>query len=319
MGRISNKVKFSNKLKQKSVEAFLLCLEVYNKPTIDYRIEASSYLLCNAWELMLKSHYILKNGLASIYRSNSDKSFSLEEMLNRYYKDNSPIKRNLKYILKHIRHKATHFIIKNHDVLYTPLLQKAILNYVDEIKEKLNVDISEQIPLEALTLLVKRENKPVNLSKMYGKSFADMFFADEQNLMSFIQNHTDINDNCEVVAVVESRLSFVKDAKKANILAYYDKSGVPMQEIIVAKDIEVSHPYAMRQVIKKLKESLADFNLNGLHNSSLTRYNKANNIFNKPEFFEGITYGKSNFKKYSQAYIDKLIQDIKANPTLFAK
>lgn len=320
MGRISNKIKLSNKLKQKSIEAFLLCIETYNKPTINYRIEASSYLLCNAWELLLKSHYILKNGVASIYRKSDSKSFSLEEMLAKYYKDNSPIRINLNYIIENIRNKATHFIIKNHDTLYTPLLQKAILNYVDEIGEKLGVEISDYIPLESLALLVKREKRPTNLSKMYGKSFADMFVKDEENLASFIQTNTNINDNCEIIAVVESKLAFVKDPNKANIKAYYDKSGTGLREVIVSKDVEISHPYTMKQVINQVKEILSQgFNLNGLHNSSLGRYNKANNIVNKPEFFKAIPYGKNNIKKYSQAYIDQLIEDIKNNPTKFSK
>lgn len=320
MGRISNKIKLSNKLKQKSIEAFLLCVETYNKPTINYRIEASSYLLCNAWELMLKSHYIIKNGIESIYRRSDNKSFSLEEMLSKYYKDNSPIRINLNYIIENIRNKATHFIIKNHDTLYTPLLQKAILNYVDEIRDKLKVEITELIPLESLALLVKREKKPINLSKMYGKSFADMFVQDEENLASFIQTNTNINDSCEIIAVVESRLAFVKDPNKANIRAYYDKSGTGLKEVIISKDVEISHPYTMKQVIKQIKEKLSDnYNLNGLHNSSLDRYNKANNIINKPGFYKAIPYGKNNIKKYSKAYVDKLINDISDNPTRFSK
>lgn len=320
MGRISNKIKLSNRLKQKSIEAFLLCIETYNKPTINYRIEASSYLLCNAWELLLKSHYILKNGVASIYRKSDNKSFSLEEMLAKYYKENSPIRINLDYIIENIRNKATHFIIKNHDTLYTPLLQKAILNYVDEMRDKLNVEISEFIPLESLALLVKRESKPTNLSKLYGKSFADMFIKDEENLASFIQTHTNINDNCEIVAIVESKLAFVKDPNKANIRAYYDKSGTGLREVIVSKDVEISHPFTMKQVIKQVKEMLADeYNLNGLHNSSLDRYNKANNVAKRPDFFKAIPYGKNNIKKYSQAYIDRLVKDIKESPTKFAK
>lgn len=320
MGRMSNKIKLSNKLKQKSIEAFLLCIETYNKPTINYRIEASSYLLCNAWELLLKSHYILKNGIDSIYRKSDNKSFSLEEMLNKYYNDNSPIKINLKYIIENIRNKATHYIIKNHDILYTPLLQKAILNYVDEIRDKLDVEISDYIPLESLALLVKRDKKPANLSKIYGKSFADMFIQDEENLYSFIQTNTNINDNCEIVAVVESKLAFVKDPNKANIRAYYDKTGVGLKEVVISKDVEVSHPYAMKQVIKLLRDELAlNYNLKGLHSSSLARYNKINNITNKPEYFKSISYGNSNIKKYSQAYIERLKQEIKDNPNLFAK
>ena len=48
----------SKRLVDKSVEAFIMGLEIYNKPTIKYRIEGFSFFICNAWELMLKAHII---------------------------------------------------------------------------------------------------------------------------------------------------------------------------------------------------------------------------------------------------------------------
>ena len=42
---------------QKSQEAFLLAIEIYNKPTIKYRLEGFTLFICNAWELLLKSYY----------------------------------------------------------------------------------------------------------------------------------------------------------------------------------------------------------------------------------------------------------------------
>lgn len=44
-------------LKKKSINSFLLSIEIFNKPTIDYRLEGCIFFLCNAWELMLKSNY----------------------------------------------------------------------------------------------------------------------------------------------------------------------------------------------------------------------------------------------------------------------
>lgn len=85
--------------------------------------------------------------------------------------------------------------------------------------------------------------KPINLSKMYGKLFVDIFVIDEENLTSFIQTNININDSCEVIAVVESKLAFVKDPNKANIKAYYDKSGTGLREVIISKDVEISQPY----------------------------------------------------------------------------
>ena len=48
------KKKLVSQLIEKSIEAFILGIEIYNKPTIKYRIEGFSFFICNAWELMLK-------------------------------------------------------------------------------------------------------------------------------------------------------------------------------------------------------------------------------------------------------------------------
>ena len=59
----------SKQLVDKSVEAFMLGLEIYNKPTIRYRIEGFSFFICNAWELMLKAEY-LNRGKSIIIKTN---------------------------------------------------------------------------------------------------------------------------------------------------------------------------------------------------------------------------------------------------------
>lgn len=48
------------KLSQKATEAFIMAIELYNKPTIKYRIEGFSFFICNAWELLLKAKIELK-------------------------------------------------------------------------------------------------------------------------------------------------------------------------------------------------------------------------------------------------------------------
>ena len=51
---------------EKSEEAFLMAIEIYNKPSIKYRLEVFSFFICNAWELMLKAYMIKKFGEESI-------------------------------------------------------------------------------------------------------------------------------------------------------------------------------------------------------------------------------------------------------------
>ena len=56
--RLMMTASLQEKLLEKSKEAFLLAIELYNKPTIKYRIEGFSLFICNAWELMLKAHLV---------------------------------------------------------------------------------------------------------------------------------------------------------------------------------------------------------------------------------------------------------------------
>lgn len=43
------------RLLDKSIEAYILSLETINRLSVKYRIENFAYLICNAWELLLKA------------------------------------------------------------------------------------------------------------------------------------------------------------------------------------------------------------------------------------------------------------------------
>ena len=78
-------------LVQKSLDACLAALEIYNKPNFQYREEAFSILMLNAWELLLKARVIQMNKgkLRSIEvwepmsRKDGSKSKRLRRRLNR--------------------------------------------------------------------------------------------------------------------------------------------------------------------------------------------------------------------------------------------
>ena len=93
-------IQLQEKLVNKSIEAFLLALEIYNKPTIKYRAEGFSFFMCNAWELMLKAELLRRN--ESIYYKNSaDRTISLNNTISKIYTDkHSLIRVNLGFIIK---------------------------------------------------------------------------------------------------------------------------------------------------------------------------------------------------------------------------
>ena len=51
---------YVNALLNKSEEAYLMSIEIINKPTINYRTEGFCFFICNAWELLLKAYLINK-------------------------------------------------------------------------------------------------------------------------------------------------------------------------------------------------------------------------------------------------------------------
>lgn len=76
----------SKNLVDKSIEAFLMGLEIYNKPTIKYRVEGFSFFICNAWELLLKAT-LLDKGISIYYKDSIDRTISLNEAIKKIYTD----------------------------------------------------------------------------------------------------------------------------------------------------------------------------------------------------------------------------------------
>ncbi|WP_206644491.1 DUF3644 domain-containing protein [Pseudoalteromonas sp. PS5] len=53
---------FHDKLVSRSLDAFTLALEVYNRPSMKNRVEAFAIMMVNAWELLLKAEILKAEG-----------------------------------------------------------------------------------------------------------------------------------------------------------------------------------------------------------------------------------------------------------------
>ncbi|MDO5016217.1 MAG: DUF3644 domain-containing protein [Eubacteriales bacterium] len=149
----SSKTALANNLVSKSIEAFIMGLEIYNKPTIRYRTEGFSFFICNAWELMLKAHLIKRDGEQSIYYENDlTRTISLKETIARIYTDiRQPLRINLEQIIE-FRNINTHFITDDYESIYAPLFQACTLNFCEQIKRFHGVDITSYVAQNFLTI-----------------------------------------------------------------------------------------------------------------------------------------------------------------------
>ena len=104
------------RLLENSTDAYVLALETINRLSIKYRLETFAYLICNAWELMLKAKIIQDDGdRKSIYykkkRGEPRRSLSLRDCLRRVFPDDfDPTRRNIELVAD-LRDEATHLVI----------------------------------------------------------------------------------------------------------------------------------------------------------------------------------------------------------------
>lgn len=145
-----------DRLLDKSQEAFLLAIELYNRPTICYHAEGCAFFLCNAWELMLKAEIIKRSGESAVCYPGKSRTLSLDDCVKKVFtNENDPLRRYLS-ILVDLRNTSTHFVTDEYELFYDPILQSYVKHYDKKLSELHGVEISDRIPENYLALSVRR-------------------------------------------------------------------------------------------------------------------------------------------------------------------
>ncbi|PMB84448.1 DUF3644 domain-containing protein [Dolosicoccus paucivorans] len=309
----------SKRLVDKSIEAFLMGLELYNKPTIKYRIEGFSFFICNAWELMLKAELINRN--ENIYYSNNpDRTISLSKTIEKVYSDrHTRIRLNLEKIVD-LRNISTHYITEDYEVKYAPLFQACVLNFTNEINRFHQIDITTYIPQNFLTLSahyeplsneqIKMKYSPQIAEKMI-KQFNEIdVLSDEYNSSKF---SIDIKQN----------LYITKKRKEADFVVSITRGSDTSVEIVKdIKDPSDTHKYSFNSVITAVQERLTRRNIrldykNGFNSYVLNEFIKFYDIKLESKYTYKHKIGKELRYTYSQQFIEFIIEEIKKNPVNF--
>lgn len=142
------------RLLDKSVEAYILSLETINRLSVKYRIENFSYLICNAWELLLKAKILDESkDKKSIYykkeKGQRPRTLSLRDCVQKIFlNDKDPVRRNLERICS-LRDEATHLIFSQVPKDILALFQSCVLNYHKRLVEWFSISLSQIESLSA--------------------------------------------------------------------------------------------------------------------------------------------------------------------------
>lgn len=317
-----------NRLIQKAQEAFLLAIELYNRPTIQYHVEGCSFFLCNAWELMLKAYLIRKEGLESIYYPGNMRTLSLEDCLKRVFTNSKdPLRRNMEKVIE-VRNTSTHFVVAEYEDIYGPILQASVENFDRQARKLLSIEVSDLIPENYLVLSVRKSSvdedecraryDPLVLERMLEKREGILTLSDELDNRKF---------SCSYVTELRS----TKKATADHTFRLADEGDTAVAVIKVPVEIKDKYPYRPSGVVSIMCERISKNGLVLKQDGEDTRIRtKSRRPFNLYMFglftsffnmkgdqrysYDHSLEGESSAYTYSQQAVDLIWGKIKDNP-----
>lgn len=317
----NNEIKIINLLLDKSKEAFMMSIEIYNKPSIKYRVEGFALFICNAWELMLKAHLIKTNGIDSIYyKDNKNRTISLENCVEKVFTNNKdPLRLNLEKIIE-LRNTSTHFITEEYEMVYISLFQSCVLNLTEKMQAFHNIDMTEIIPSNFLTLTVNiKELDSTTINAKYPEAIANKLLNSKSIIDEMSKVH---NSKFSIDLNVHHFIS--KDKDKATNIVAVDKNATDKVTIIKElKDPNNTHKYTVKDCLNQINKDLIKNNIkiyfNGQEIEKLNRYHFTNFCkYYDLKSKEKYCYVHKHFTKpqysYSHSIVDFIVSEIKKDP-----
>ena len=242
-----------NSFLDKSEEAFLMAIEIYNKPTIKYRLEGFAFFICNAWELLLKAK-MLKNGESIYYPDKPNRTISLSNCVSHIFtNDKDPVRKNLEIIIS-LRNTSTHFVIKEMDSIYLPFMQANVLNYSQKLFDFFERDITEKINSSFMTLVINNESiSDEEILSRYGDNILTRYNKVKNETEQIIRE----NSNEKLAIQIDLNVKIVKDKDEAKTTFRIAKDGEePVRIIKEIKDTNLTHCYKQKRIREIVEDNL---------------------------------------------------------------
>ncbi len=242
-----------NNFLDKSEEAFLMAIEIYNKPTIKYRLEGFAFFICNAWELLLKAK-MLQNGESIYYPDKPNRTISLSNCVAHIFtNDKDPVRKNLEIIIS-LRNTSTHFVIKEMDSIYLPFMQANVLNYSQKLFDFFGRDITEKINSSFMTLVINNESiSDEEILSRYGDNILTRYNKVKNETEQIITE----NSNEKLAIQIDLNVKIVKDKDEAKTTFRIAKDGEdPVRIIKEIKDTNLTHCYKQKRIREIVEDNL---------------------------------------------------------------
>jgi len=310
------------KLLDKSVEAYILSLEIINQLSVKYRVETFAHLICNAWELLLKAKIIEDAGSRrAIYykkkRGQPRRSLSLRDCLKRVFlSEKDSTRRNVERITD-LRDECVHLVISEVPKEVLGLFQACVINYHKLLNEWFDISLSDRVSVGMMTIVYDFSPEQFELSspvlrRRLGRDAADYLTRYQAEVTEEFQS---LGKPAEFSIDIDYKLALIKKPGKADIVLTKGDLGKVAAVVEVAKDPSKTHPFIQTEVYEQVRERLAD--------AVRSRYDiqcivQVYGIKKQSRFFYQGTV-KNSPGQYSPEFVDWVVERYRCDNDFFTK
>lgn len=312
-----------DRLLQKSQEAFLLAIELYNRPTIRYHVEGCAFFLCNAWELMLKAYIVRRDGEGAVYyKNNPDRTITLSNCISMVFSnENDPLRINLEKIID-LRNTSTHFVTDEYELFYGPLMQVCVKNFDEKLRSLHGREISDVIPESYLVLSVKRDLvNPEKIRAKYSAEVAEKLLTMSNSVALGVGEE----GSPRYSGLYEMSFTVTKNPQKADLAVHISRDRGPGVAILKeVQNVQDKYPFTTKLAIAEVRKRLSKARVEISYHGEAKDFNSYHwNVFVRFYGFKGeprYSYNralkdeKSASYVYSQQAIELVVSELKRDP-----
>ena len=302
----------------------MLALETINRITIQYRIEAFCYLICNAWELLLKAKILEdESDLECIYYQNNKnrqprRSLSLRSCLNRVVPNRKdPVRRNIERI-EELRDEAVHLVVSQIPRDIMGLFQAGVINYHNSLNGWFEVSLTDRVPAGMMSIVYDMRPEQSDLSdarlrQEMGRESAEFL---GRYCSQIRQEFDQLQRPAEFSIGIDYHLALTKKMDEADIVLSSGRTGrSPTQIVEVPKDSSRSHPFRQKEVLKELATNIPEAATNSHDIQCVIRVYRVKS--RSEYFYQGRVKGSPG--QYSQLFVNWLIEQFRRGDQFFVQ
>ena len=251
--------KLAKALLKKSKDNMLLAIELYNRPSLENKLDGFVMLFCTAWDQLLKAKLIEADGEESIYKKSGKglrQTISLRDACERCYKKDSKVKQNILRITA-LRDEAVHLLVPEVQGLASRIFQSGVFNYSSAFEEFCEVPFIKTTNLGMLSLVGSFQMPPLAMMRTVYGTAADEMLELANELTTSIEKSNDV----AFAIPLNVTLQFAtNDEEGAQIILAKADEGVPgLQKaltIVKSVDAEKTHPYRQSDLLREINARL---------------------------------------------------------------